>query len=70
MISKNTKVCAKGQKPSQLEHIPLLALRLTPMKTMNPEWEEKNERFKGRIPFEQGETKDKISIKACVHLPT
>jgi hypothetical protein len=28
MISKKTKVGARGQEPSQLEHIPLLALRL------------------------------------------
>jgi hypothetical protein len=40
------------------------------MKTMGPEWEEKYESFKGRTPFEQGETKDKISTKACVQLPT
>jgi hypothetical protein len=39
------------------------------MKTMGPEWEERNENYMGRAPFEQGETEDKIATKACVHLP-
>jgi len=50
---KRFKLAPRGQRPLHYEHIPLLALWLNFNEDDGaPEWEEKDEGSRGKVPFE------------------